>query len=370
MSSRARRTGAFAADVRAALPGWLAARALVGAAWVLSLLWIDRFRDGVRPEASLQGLLAWDGSFYRGLAEVGYEQVGREGVRFFPLFALVGRGLGAVVASPGFWLVVVSNVAALLAGALVHRLCLLEGLGPPVAARAATLAALLPPAFVFTWGYAESLLVLLAAATFLALRSQRWWAAAALGALAALTRPTGVLLALPALIEACRDWRRVRGPDLPARAAAVAGPLLGAGAFLWWVDRTFGDWHLPLDVQDELRGGVVNPFVRVMESGVDLAKLDVHGLHFPFAVAMLVLCVVAARRLPASYAAYSAAVVLVSLAAENLNSIERYGLDAFPLVIALALLLRRQSLANGALLASSLGLLSLTTLAWLQEYVP
>jgi hypothetical protein len=370
VTRRLRSSGALRADLRAALPGWLAARALVGAAWLLTVLWIDRFRDGVRPEASLQGLFAWDGAFYRGLAEVGYAEVGREGVRFFPLFSLIGRALGAVVATPGFWLIVVSNLAALLAGALVHRLCLVERLTPAVAARAATLTALLPPAFVFAWGYAESLLVMLAVATFLSLRTERWWAAALFGALAAATRPTGVLLVLPALVETCRDWRRVRGVDVPARAAAVAGPLVGVGAFLWWIDHTFGDWHLPLDVQDELRGGVVNPFVRVMETGVDLAKLDVHGLHFPFAVAMLVLCVVAARRLPASYAVFAAAVVLVALAAENLNSIERYSLDAFPLVIAFALTLRRQVVANAAVLVSALGLVSLTTLAWLQEYVP
>jgi hypothetical protein len=343
---------------------------LVAVAWVVSLLWIDHFRDGVRPDASMQGLMAWDGAFYRGLAEVGYETVGREGVRFFPLFGLVGRVLGALAATPGFWLVVVSNVAALVAGALVHRLCLVERLGEPVAQRAATLTALLPPAFVLAWGYAESLLIVLAIATFLALRRERWWWAAALGALAALTRPTGVLLAVPALIEAGRGWRSMRGGELPARLAAVAGPVLGAGAFLWWVDVTFGDWKLPLDVQDELRGGAVNPFVRVMEAGVDLARLDVDGLHFPFAVAMLVLCVVAARRLPASYAAFASVVVLIALAGENLNSIERYGLDAFPLVIALALLLRKRSAANAAIAVSSVGLASLATLAWLQDYVP
>jgi hypothetical protein len=358
------------ADVRAALPGWLAARALVAVAWLTSLVWIDRFRDGVRPEASLQGLAAWDGAFYRGLAEVGYEQVGREGVRFFPLFALLGRALGAAVASPGFWLVVVSNVAALVAGALAHRLCLVERLGEPVARRAATLTALLPPAFVLVWGYAESLLIALAIATFLALRRERWWLAGLLGALAALTRPTGALLVVPAVVEVLRGWRSREARDVLPRVAAVAGPVVGAGAFLLWVDATFGSWRVPFDVQDELRGGEVNPFVRVMQAGVDLAELDVHGLHFPFAVAMVVLCVVAARRLPASYSAFASVLVFVTLSANNLNSIERYGLDAFPLVIALALLLRTRAAANAAVLLSSGGMLVLTTMAWLQDYVP
>ncbi len=64
---------------------------------------------------------------------------------------------------------------------------------------------------------------------------------------------------------------------------------------------------------------------------------DVHGLHFPFAIALIVLAVIVWRRMPLSYGVFSAAIVITSLAAGNLNSIERYGLNAFPLVIALAL---------------------------------
>ncbi len=343
---------ALRADLRAALPGWISARILVGVAWLVSLAWIDHFRDGVRPDTSLEGLMAWDGAFYRGLAEIGYTAVGREGVRFFPLLPLLARGLAAVTASPGFWIVVISNVAALVAAMLLHRLCVHDGLGAAVGGRSATLIALLPPAFVFVLGYAESLLLVLAIGTFLALRRERWWIAGLLGALAALSRPTGAFLVLPALIEAGRGWRQLRAADLPGRLFAIAGPGLGVVAFLAWVQSALGDWHIPLDVQDELRGGVANPFVRVMEAGVDLARLDVHGLHFPFAVAMIVLCVVAARRLPASYTAYAIAVVAISLSAENLNSIERYGLDAFPLTIALATLLDRRTLYNVALAVS------------------
>ncbi|MGI8664253.1 MAG: mannosyltransferase family protein [Acidimicrobiales bacterium] len=361
---------AFLADVRAALPGWIAAHALVVIGWTASLLWIEHFRRGVRPDSSTQGLFAWDGAFYRSIAEVGYEQVGREGARFFPLFPLAGRALGAMVATPGFWLLVLSNAGALLAGALMHRLCRFEGLGAPAASRAATLVAILPPAFVFVWGYAESLLLVLAIATFLALRRKRWWLAALFGALAALARPTGVLLVLPALIEACRGRRGWRDRELPGRAAAVAAPVAGAVAFLWWVGATFGDWRIPIDVQDELRGGAVNPFVRLLEAGIDFATFDVHGLHFPFAVAMLGLCFVTARRLPASYAVFATALVVVSLSARNLNSIERYGLDAFPLVIALALIASSRPRANVTMIVSSLGFVALTTMAWLQDYVP
>jgi hypothetical protein len=358
-------------DLRAALPGWVAARVLVAIAWVASLWWTDHMRDGMRLDASKQGLFGWDGAFYRTIADLGYPSVGRGGVRFFPVLPLVARGLGALVASPSFWLLVIANLAALLAAALVHRLCLVEGLGRPAAARTATLLSLVPPSFVLVWAYAESLFLVLAIGAFLALRRERWWLAAVLGAVCALTRPTGAVLALPALIEAARGWRAARPAELLPRAAAVAGPLLGAASFLWWSQSVYDDWQLPLRVQDELRGGLVNPLVRIAEAGVDLAHFDVHGLHFPFAIAMIALCVVAARRLPASYAAFAGAIVLIAVSAQNLNSIERYGLDAFPLVLALALVASApRTRTNTVVAVCSAGLVGLATLAWLGEYVP
>src|SRR5947208_1552984 len=106
----------------------------------------------------------------------------------------------------------------------------------------------------------------------------------------------------------------------------------------WWVGHVFDDWKLPLHVQDSLRGGNENPIIRIGEAASDLVHLDVDGLHFPFAVAFIVLAIIVWRRLPLSYGVYSVAVVVTSLAARNLNSIERYGLlNAFPLVIGLAL---------------------------------
>jgi hypothetical protein len=77
------------------------------------------------------------------------------------------------------------------------------------------------------------------------------------------------------------------------------------------------------------------------------------------------------RRLPLSYGVYSVAIVVTSLAARNLNSIERYGLlNAFPLVIGLALATptRRSERLTAAICA--VGLVWMGALAWLETYVP
>ena len=360
----------FLADVRAVAPAWIAARVAVAVGWVGALAWTEVARDGARSEAMTQGLFGWDGVFYRGIAEHGYRGEPAEALRFFPFFPLIGRAIGAVAGTPGFALLVVANLGALAGGALVRRLAIECGVTAETATRAAWLLTLSPPAFVLVWSYAEGLFVALVAGALLALRRERWWWAAVIGALAGCTRPTGVVLAAAALIAACAGLRRASVRELPARAAAVAGPVLGALAYLWWVGAEFGDSGLPIRLQDDLRGGTVNPFVRVAEAGVDLAKLDAHGLHFPFAIAMLALAVVAARRLPAMLSVYAGATVVLALAAHNLNSSERYALGAVPLFIAFAVVTGERSRRALALAVSSAGLVALTALAWLQIYVP
>lgn len=357
-------------DVRAVLPAWVAARVLVVLGWGGAVAWTAIVRHGNQSVAMDQGLFAWDGSFYRGIAEHGYLHEPIEALRFFPLFPLAGRALGPVSGSTDLALLLVANVAALLGAAVVRRLAIECGITPSVATRAGWLLTLAPTGFVFAWAYAEGLFVLLSAAMLLALRRERWWWAAAFGFGAGLTRPTGGLLALAALLAAAQGLRSRDARELPGRLAAVLAPVLGVLTFLWWVGREIGDSELPLRVQDQLRGGTVNPLVRVAEAGVDLAKLRVDGLHFPFAVAMIALAIVAWRRLPGGLALYAGATVAIILAAANLNSSERYAMGAVPLALALALITDDRRWRTATLALSGAGLVALTSLAWLQIYVP
>jgi hypothetical protein len=360
-----------AADVRAALPGWIVARVLVLVSWLSAHWWVDHHRAGVEPIALTQGLFGWDGVFYRDIAAVGYRAAPFEALRFFPCYPLTGRALDTVLSmSAGTALLIVTNVSALAAGALLHRATKLETGDARAARRAAWYVALVPPAFVLVWGYAEALLLVLAIATFLALRRERWGWAAAFGFLAALTRPTGVFLALAAAVEAGRGIRGRRVRELGPRSLAVVAPVAGTVAYLWWVGHVFGDWHIPIDIQNDLRGGTDNPIVRLGEALSDLGHRNVDGLHFFFGVAFIVLAVVVWRRLPLSYGVYTVAIVGTALAAANLNSIERYGLDAFPLVMALAIATPSRRAAQVTTGVAAVGLTWMCTLAWLGEYVP
>jgi hypothetical protein len=370
-----RRHPRWVADLLAALPGWIVARAAVALGIVVALVVADELVPGARPLQLEQGLFAWDAAFYRDIAEVGYDGVAEEALRFFPLVPLMAALLAVpLLGNVGLALILVSNGAALLAGALLHRLALSERGDRGVASRSAWLFALLPPSMVFVLGYAESTMLVFTIAGFLALRQQRWWAAALLGFFGGLSRPIGILMALPAFIEGVKGLGSAPAGERAARLAAVAGPVAGVASYLAWVHVVFGSWRLPMDLQgiDELRGDFVNPVVRVFQAIGSVTGGELLGevLHLPWILFFIGLVVVAFRRWPVAYGAYATVLLLVALSSSNLGSFERYGLTAFPLVLALASITDRPVVDRVVITASAAGLTGFTAMTMLGTFVP
>ena len=349
--------GGWRADLRAALPGWVAGRALVVAAWGVTLLLIEWRLDGLRPVTTGQGLYAWDGAYYRDIAVGGYDAVEPGGIRFHPLLPLLGQS--------GVGVLLLANLGGLLAAAVVHRLVADETGDGDLARRAATLVGIAPPAFSTVWAYAEGPFLAMAAGQLLAVRRGRWWWAALLGALAALTRPTGLLLVIPALYEVVRR----RAPSV-ASVAAVLAPVAAIGGFLAWVGDRYGDALEPFRVQAALRGGTVLPPFRLVEGlGEVVADPFGDGLHIPFALGMIALAWVAWRQLPRGWALLAVATVVLNLAADNLNSTERYAYGTVPLLVALARVVGGRRWRPAAAV-SGLLLIGMAALAWYGRYVP
>ncbi|HEV7525691.1 MAG TPA: hypothetical protein VGP92_12045, partial [Acidimicrobiia bacterium] len=207
------------------------------------------------PIETHSGLLAWDASWYRDIARSGYDGVASEGLRFFPVFPLLSRVVAWLPGvSAGAGVVLVANASALALGFALYKLVLHERDDPELARRAVWLVYLVPPAFVLVMGYAEALFMTFAALVLLGLRSRRWVLAAAFGFLAGLTRPVGVLLAVPAAVE---GWQR---RDAKA-AVPVVAPALGLLTYLVWAARRTHDFWYPLRSQQDptRRGHWVDP---------------------------------------------------------------------------------------------------------------
>jgi hypothetical protein len=150
-------------------------------------------------------VLAWwhtDAIHYVEVAYVGYAHHMPLSV-FFPLFPLLIRGLGTLFGG--------SIIADYVAGLVIANLCFYAALmlfyqllhqdfGHTVARYALIYLAFAPYGLFFFAGYAESLFLLLSLAVFFFLhRGQAldWWLAGLCGGLAALTRPTGIVLIVP-----------------------------------------------------------------------------------------------------------------------------------------------------------------------------
>jgi hypothetical protein len=362
-------------DLRAAVVPWALARVLVIGTLALTRFSVDHLENARRPVQLGQGLFAWDAAFYRDIAEHGYGALRTGALRFFPLVPLLTRGLGVVfLGNDAAALLVIANGSALLLGALLYRLARLETGDTALAVRAAWFGAIFPPAMALVLGYAEATFMALTVAMFLALRTRRVIWAIPFGVLAGLTRPLGVLLALPAAIEMARVWRSAATRDRVAGVGAVLSGPVGSGLYLLWVHYAYGDAWLPLSIQNDRahRGGFVDPFTRVFDGIGDLIHGDRFGsgLHVLWVAVFVVLIVVLFRRFPAPYGAYAAAVVVINLSARNLDSFERYAMSAIPMVLAVAAITARPDVERPVLALSAAGLVGYSVLGFLGVYVP
>jgi len=325
-----------------------------------------------------QGLLAWDAGFYESIARFGYHPFGHQALRFFPLFPLAARLLSWLPGGDGTSVVLLANLGALIGTALLVVLVRRETGDAALARRSAWLLSLAPPAFTLVLGYAEGMLLVFTVGTFLCIRAATarqgtWWLAALLGYAAALTRPLGVLLVVPVAIEGWRRWRPAGASERLAIGAAVVAPVAGIVTFLSWSAAVYGDFWLPIRVQTSAghHGGLTDPFATLLHDA--RGALHHHlgtALHVPWVILVVVLVVVAWRVLPAAYAAFSTAVVLVALSGTNLDSFERYALSAFPLVVVAARWLASRRVEVVVLVLSGAAMFAYALAAFVNRLVP
>jgi hypothetical protein len=337
------RVARLADGLAAALPAWLVAHL-----FVLALC------ARIDPGRPLAPLSTWDTHWYLtevdGMVHGGPvftdPTTGPGGLaHFFPLTSLGAAGVALVTRLPAdVALFAFCWVLALVFGALVHVLAVRETGNATTAFRAACLSQLAPGAFVLVMGYTEALAGVLAVLYFLCVRARRPGWAFAVGLLAGVSRPTGIVLALPGLIEAIRAARDEGWAPraLYAAVAQTAAPFLGLFGYLGYCQLRFGDWVLPYaqQVTDGNRGGVTqNPVasIRILLSVHEPAVLFTSLACAAIGLAAMYACW---RRMPVSYTAWSAVMFVLGVTSPWFTSEPRYLAAIFPLLIALPLALR------------------------------
>jgi hypothetical protein len=345
----------------------------------------------------------WDASWYLVIAHYGYRpdlgSFTASRSAFYPLYPLGIRGFSDLGLPPVLAGVLISLVAFALALYGIHRLTTLEleaaqpaSAQPSVARLAVLLTAFAPMAFFFSAVYTESLYLALSLGVFWFGRQGRWMWVGVLGALAAVTRSTGVLLLAPALVLYLHGPREDRAWDSRGllryrlRADALWLGLIpaGTGAYLAYLGLSGADPLLPFHAQHVWSRDFAVPFAGVWQgliAGFDGLRqlLSRQSQHVYFAptqgspmiaaghnvmlLAFLLLALLALvgvwRRLPAAYGVYVLAALALPLstpvASQPLMSLPRFLVVLFPLSMWAAVWLApRRRLTFAVLLACAL----------------
>ncbi len=322
-----------------------------------------------------EGFAAWDSGWYFDIAQRGYywSAAGQSSLAFFPLYPLLMRALAWPFGGSdrALWLagIALSYACLVIALAVLHRFAEQRLGGREPARRTVLYLAVFPFAYFFTQVYTESLFLLTSVSAVAAAFASRWSWAGVFGALAALTRPNGILVAVPLALAALAD--RPRAAELVRRAVSLSLVPLGFASFCAFAYSLSGDPLGWLRAQAQWGYSVGNrPWVELMRLLDGLERQGLYGYFFsdPLApyyfvhgvVALLLVALAPSvfRRLGLALGAYVAVSLYVPLSGNALEGIGRYAATLFPVYMLLGGLVRSPRV-HEALVVSGALLLSL-----------
>ncbi|MEV4657141.1 mannosyltransferase family protein [Micromonospora sp. NPDC049301] len=283
---------------------------------------------------------AWDALLYLRLSELPLTGPWRD-FGFPLLYPFLARPVGALLGGDNaLALLLISNVAFLLALWYGYRLAELLLGDAEAARRFARYLVLLPTAFLFQAALTESLFVCLALAALYHAERRRWLLVGVLGYFLAMSRSVGLLVALPLALVLLRqhDWRL--GPRALLGYLRIGWPLLllpaGWFTFMAFCRWKGDDWFAYQHAQQAGWGIKVQNPVPVLLNGLAGEPRDAARLWF--AVAVLAVLVAGFRRRELAYLVYGVLMVLVplSMGPPVYKSLLRYLLAAFPVALVLA----------------------------------
>jgi hypothetical protein len=308
-------------DWRAVLAPFFVSRALSDA----FLVAIAMLRN---PSNPLSGFTSWDGRWYQAIALHGYvvpphTHHHQTPWPFFPLLPEVlhaASALGIPLADAG---IALNHVAFLVALIGIHRVA--SRYAPPSTVRLAVwLAALGPLSFVFSMLYPSAIFLAASVWAFVLVEERRDLAAGCAAAVAALSRPNGIVVVLALIIAVGFVLRRVIAVALPV--------VVGLAGWVWYNALRTGDPLKFFDAKGAWHEVTIFNFVSQVNGDA--------VVHLAIAALAVVLVVLVRRRIPASWLWYTILGLAPSLVF-GVVGLARYATDSFPPTIAAAMLLDR-----------------------------
>ncbi|MBI2189777.1 MAG: hypothetical protein HYU37_22075 [Acidobacteria bacterium] len=242
----AARLRALSASVPAAVADTLFAIITVRAATISAGFLANIVFDPARPrgfalpfsnEKFVEVFVAWDSGWYWDIAAHGYyfRPDAQSSVAFFPLYPMLMRAVAAPFGGgeAATWIagIAVALVAYVLALVAIHQFTEQLFGSRETARRTVLYIAVFPWSLFLARVYAESVFLLTTVLAISRAWNGRWWQAGVWGGLATLTRPNGILIALPLALLALRPSTVAQGA--PSNVEGRDRPQLGALAARW-----------------------------------------------------------------------------------------------------------------------------------------
>lgn len=294
-----------------------------------------------------QVVAGWDSGWFFDIASRGYyfNPEGQSSIAFFPFYPMLMRALAWPFGATdrAIWIagIVVSYVAFAWALLAVHRFTQ-QVFGDREAARRAVLyLAIFPFSLFFTRVYAESLFLLTSVLAVSSAYEGHWRRAGIWGALATLTRPNGILIALPLALLALGG--RPAAGVLATRLVALSLVPAGLAAYCAYVYALSGDPLAWLSAQEDWGYSLGHPpWEQLLKMLGRFTKYGFYDYFFvsalaPFrlfhgVVALIFLALTPGifKRLGVAMGSYVLVSLLVPLTGNALEGIGRYSAVLFP----------------------------------------
>lgn len=288
--------------------------------------------------------IRWDAGWYLSIVTNGYTQNfnvvnTQSNIAYFPMYPLLIKlfSLFAIDFSIHSTLYVlfalfVSNASLFLGLVLIHKICSLLGYSDKAKKTVIWLILLYPYSFFFSAAYSESVFLLFMAATFYFCIKSNWKWAAISGAFLTLTRPLGILVAIPIGIRyLIANKLRVKVVDIALFSIIPLSFLF----FLAYGYTLTDDFLAPMHIQAAWGKHFSMPWEIITSPTMWVDKVNQFDILFT-AIAVILLLIYILKKQPYfEWALYSLILVSSALFTGQILSNGRYSIIAFPMFMVL-----------------------------------
>ena len=301
-----------------------------------------------------KNIAAYDGQWYLHIATHGYRNFSDPNLEaasyaFFPLYPLLTKLVSIITGgNMALGALFITFVCSFGSTILLYKLIRLEY--SELLARYTTIYFLVTPSIIFfTATYTEALFFMLTAGAWYLVRTNRWWWSAPLAYLAALTRPQGVFLFIPFVVEYVFSVGKSAEPlkKKILKGVSLLGAPLGLLTYYTFLYFETGNFFTHLITNQERWGRKVPDFFQIVQFVIDrvlhVASFPFHDFHYSqldtiFLASALALIIPMAIRLRPSYTIWALILVTLPLITGTTTSMTRYISLSFPHYLFLALI--------------------------------